>query len=96
MMAHIMTLSQEPKYIKDHYIVIEKENKFILFIYDWRVLESESRNANYEKTDIYVDFKHKTNKNHLIKFNRLMIITAILIILLLKTYVIVINGLKHS
>ncbi|RIO56362.1 helix-turn-helix transcriptional regulator, partial [Staphylococcus hominis] len=54
MMAHIMTLSQEPKYIKDHYIVIEKENKFILFIYDWRVLESESRNANYEKTDIYV------------------------------------------
>ena len=48
-MAHIMTLSQEPKYIKDHYIVIEKRNKFILFIYDWRVLESESRNANYEK-----------------------------------------------
>lgn len=71
MMAHIMTLSQEPKYIKDHYIVIEKENKFILFIYDWRVLESESRNANYEKTDIYVDFKHKTNKNHLIKIQQI-------------------------
>lgn len=71
MMAYIMTLSQEPKYIKDHYIVIEKENKFILFIYDWRVLESESRNANYEKTDIYVDFKHKTNKNHLIKIQKI-------------------------
>lgn len=71
MMAHIMTLSQELKYIKDHYIVIEKENKFILFIYDWRVLESESRNANYEKTDIYVDFKHKTNKNHLIKIQQI-------------------------
>ena len=74
MMAHIMTLSQEPKYIKDHYIVIEKENKFILFIYDWRVLESESRNANYEKTDIYVDFKHKTNKNHLIKLENTTLI----------------------
>ena len=35
------------------------------------VLESESRNANYEKTDIYVDFKHKTNKNHLIKIQQI-------------------------
>ena len=32
-MAHIMTFSQEPKYIKDHYIVIEKKiNSYYLYM----------------------------------------------------------------
>ncbi|MGW9856637.1 AraC-like DNA-binding protein [Staphylococcus hominis] len=71
MIPYIMMLSKQVKYVKDHYIMMEDDKKFILFIYDWRVLESESRNASYEKTDIYIDFKYKKTKKNLIKIQKI-------------------------
>lgn len=67
----LIIMSNYPKYIKDNYIVINNGTHYTIFVYDWRVSESESLNADYDQTDIYLDFKNEEYKrNYLVKIQK--------------------------
>ena len=46
----------KPKLFNENYILIDDEDQYTVLIYDWRVLESESLQVNYDQTDIFIDF----------------------------------------
>lgn len=68
MIEQLLKISLKPKLINENYIIIDDENKYSVFIYDWRVLESESKDIDYDQTDVYIDFKDEQLKdNYLVK-----------------------------
>lgn len=46
----------KPKLFNENYILIDDEDQYTVLIYDWRVLESESLQVNYDQTYIFIDF----------------------------------------
>ncbi|WP_394868157.1 helix-turn-helix transcriptional regulator [Staphylococcus borealis] len=52
----LLEISTKPKLLNENYILIDDEAHYTIFIYDWRVLENESLQVNYDQTDVFIDF----------------------------------------
>lgn len=55
-LEQLIEISMKPKLFNENYILIDDEDQYTVLIYDWRVLESESLQVNYDQTDIFIDF----------------------------------------
>lgn len=72
MINQIIMMSKRPKYIKDNYIITEEKDYYTVFVYDWRVSESESLDVNYGRTDIYIDFnEEQLKRKYLVKIQKI-------------------------
>ncbi|PTF05127.1 AraC family transcriptional regulator [Staphylococcus devriesei] len=72
MIDQLVSINTQPKLIKDNYIIVNDEDSYTVFLYDWRVLESESREVDYEQTDTHIDFKNADLKDqYLVKIQKI-------------------------
>lgn len=55
-LEQLIEISMKPKLFNENYILIDDEDQYTVLIYDWRVLESESLQVNYDQTYIFIDF----------------------------------------
>ena len=55
-LEQLIKISMKPKLFNENYILIDDEDQYTVLIYDWRVLESESLQVNYDQTYIFIDF----------------------------------------
>lgn len=44
------------------YNIIDSSDRYLLYLYDWRVIESESSIDNFNNIDIYINFVKKNLK----------------------------------
>lgn len=72
MIDQIIMMTNQPKYVKDNYIITEEKDYYTVFVYDWRVSESESIDMNYDRADVYIDFKEDQVKGtYLVKIQKI-------------------------
>ncbi|WP_258866360.1 hypothetical protein [Staphylococcus petrasii] len=72
MIDQIIIMTNQPKYVKDNYIITEEKDYYTVFVYDWRVSESESIDMNYDRADVYIDFKEDQVKGtYLVKIQKI-------------------------
>lgn len=59
------------KVLHDNYIIVDNNQSSTVFVYDWRVIESESNESDYSNAEVLINFKNEAyRKEYLVKIEK--------------------------